>query len=108
MAHKKNNYGFSLIEAVVVAVIVAILAAVAIPIYTGFIHDQEQTTVNNLAETGAAAANALLRRTGSIAGIDSAALNLYIPSSGYSVSVNTTDTTVRVQKGTKFIATIKF
>lgn len=81
MFHKKNNFGFTLIEAVVVSVIVAILAAVAIPIYTGYIRDAQQTTVKNLAETAAAAANAYLRRTGTCP--TKTNINLYYDSTKY-------------------------
>jgi len=35
----KNNKGFTLVEVIVVAVIVLILAAVAIPLYNGYIND---------------------------------------------------------------------
>jgi prepilin-type N-terminal cleavage/methylation domain-containing protein len=92
--------GFTIIETLVVCVIVGILAAVAIPQYIGYVNAQRQTTVDNLAETAAASANAYFRRTG--ADPDSAALGLYIASgSGYSVKVNpgATPKNVTVSKG---------
>jgi prepilin-type N-terminal cleavage/methylation domain-containing protein len=81
-----NKKGFTLVEAVVVAAIVAILAAVAIPMYAGMIHDQKQTTVNNLAETAAASANAFLRRTGTHP-INIDVLQLYYDNTKYDFSI---------------------
>jgi prepilin-type N-terminal cleavage/methylation domain-containing protein len=88
----KYQQAFTLVEAVVAAVIMAILAAVAVPIYTGYVRDQQQTTVDNLAETAAAAANAYFRRTG----VDppegdvtpnTQPLNLYFNAANYRISV---------------------
>jgi prepilin-type N-terminal cleavage/methylation domain-containing protein len=86
--HKKGNKGFSFVEAMVVAVIVGILAAVAIPMYNGFIKDQRISTVNNLAETAAAAANAYVRRTCNCTPLTSNASLLGIYSPGYNVAVS--------------------
>jgi len=61
---KTQNAGFTIVEVIVVAAIVAILAAVAIPIYTGFIRDSRQEAVSNLAQTAAAAANTYSRKIG--------------------------------------------
>jgi prepilin-type N-terminal cleavage/methylation domain-containing protein len=96
-----NNRGFTLIEAIVTSVIMVILAAVAIPIYTGYIKDQQQSTVNNLAETAAAAANAYLRRTGSDPTDgnqtpNTAPLNLYFNATNYSISVTGASNTITV------------
>ena len=44
-----NNKGFTLVEVIVVAVIVLILAAVAIPLYNGYIRDARQASVENAA-----------------------------------------------------------
>jgi type IV pilus assembly protein PilA len=44
---KKNEQGFTLVEVIVVAVIVAVLAAVAIPLYLGYVNDATQNVVNN-------------------------------------------------------------
>ena len=88
-----NQKGFSLIEVLVVCVIVAILAAVSIPLYMGYINNQRATTVNNLAETAAAAANTQWRRTG-VALTDgnitpnTAPLNLYFNATNYTVAVS--------------------
>jgi type II secretory pathway pseudopilin PulG len=85
---KISTSGFSLIEAVVTAVIMVILATVAIPLYVGYIRDQRQQTVNNLAETAAAAANAYFRRTGTNPNnstID--VLQLYYDNSKYSITI---------------------
>ena len=61
---QKNESGFTLVEVIVVAAIVAILAAIGIPLYNGYIRDARQSTVDGLAETAAAAANAYWRKTG--------------------------------------------
>jgi prepilin-type N-terminal cleavage/methylation domain-containing protein len=55
--------GFTLVEVVVVAVITLILAAVAIPMYNGYVQQARQDTVDNLAETAAAAAHSFWRKT---------------------------------------------
>ncbi|MDR3013021.1 MAG: prepilin-type N-terminal cleavage/methylation domain-containing protein [Chitinispirillales bacterium] len=46
---KNNNKGFTLVEVIVVAVIVLILAAVAIPLYNGYIRDSRIASVSNAA-----------------------------------------------------------
>ena len=88
----KNQNGVTLVEIIVVAVIVAVLASVGIPIYSGYIRDQRQTTVNNLAETAAASANTYWRRTGvNVTDADllprSNTLGLYYQNSEYSMTV---------------------
>jgi len=47
----KNNKGFTLVEVIVVAVIVLVLAAVAIPLYNGYIQDSRRNTASNIAGT---------------------------------------------------------
>jgi prepilin-type N-terminal cleavage/methylation domain-containing protein len=86
---KLKTKGFTLVEAIVTAAIMAILAAVAIPMYAGFIHDQQQTTVDNLAETAAAAANAYVRRTGDSTNATNIKnnINLYYDHNKYQVDV---------------------
>jgi prepilin-type N-terminal cleavage/methylation domain-containing protein len=87
----KNQKGFTLVEAVVVAVIVGTLAIVATMLYRGYIDDTQQQTVNNLAQTAAASANAYFRKTG--AHPDSANLNLFLPEAGrYTVTIHSTTT----------------
>lgn len=63
MRIKKDTKGFTLVEMIVAAVVMAILAAVAIPMYRGYVVGQQQATVDNLAQTAGAAANAYWRRT---------------------------------------------
>ncbi len=83
----RSKRGFVLAEVLVVAVIVAILAAVAIPVYTGYVTSQRKTVVTNLAQTGAMAASIYVRRTG-ILPTSPGALNLYYDSTKYSITVN--------------------
>ncbi|KMQ50773.1 hypothetical protein CHISP_2296 [Chitinispirillum alkaliphilum] len=64
MAKKQKIFGFTLIEVVIVAVIVAVLAGLAIPLYNGYIQDTRQSSVDNLAQAAAAAANSHWRKTG--------------------------------------------
>jgi prepilin-type N-terminal cleavage/methylation domain-containing protein len=64
--NRKWTRGFTLVEIIVVAVIVLILAVVAIPMYNGYVKDAKLTTAENLAETTAAAANTIWRRTGGL------------------------------------------
>lgn len=45
----KNEKGFTLVEVIVVAVIVAILAAVAVPLYQGYVDSSRQNVVQNTA-----------------------------------------------------------
>lgn len=56
---------------------VAILAAVAVPVYTGYVTNQRQEVVTNLAQTAAITANAYLRRTGNNPTV--AELGLFLP-----------------------------
>ena len=64
MATTKNRHGFTLTEVIVTSVIVAILAVVALPSYLGYMRSAQQSAVNNLSATAAAAANAYYRKTG--------------------------------------------
>ena len=59
MFHKsRKEKGFTLVEVIVVAVIVAVLAAVAIPLYMGYIRDSRINVCNNIAGTVASACGA--------------------------------------------------
>lgn len=49
LRNKKNEKGFTLVEVIVVAVIVAILAAVAVPLYQGYVDSSRQNVVQNTA-----------------------------------------------------------
>ena len=85
---KTNNKGFSLIEVIVVVVIVGILSAIAIPIYSGFVADAKQDSVNNLAETAAAAANTYVRKRGETT-LTVTVLNLHYDNTKYTITINT-------------------
>lgn len=54
----RKEQGFTLVEVIVVAVIVAVLAAVAIPLYMGYIKDSRINVANNTAGTVASACGA--------------------------------------------------
>lgn len=56
---RKSQKGFTLVEVIVVAVIVAVLAAVAIPLYMGYIRDSRANVCQN---TAASIASALVAR----------------------------------------------
>ena len=54
-AQQHASHGFTLVEVIVAAVIVAILAAVAIPLYSGYIRDSRMKTAENIAASVASA-----------------------------------------------------
>jgi len=60
----KNNKGFTLVEVIVVAVIVLVLAAVAIPLYNGYIRDSRQASVENAAGAIASGCGAAVQTDG--------------------------------------------
>ena len=55
---RKKEQGFTLVEVIVVAVIVAVLAAVAIPLYNGYVQDSRTNVCQNTAGECAAALSA--------------------------------------------------
>jgi|GEM_PF-1932937 len=63
----KNNKGFTLVEVIVVAVIVLILAAVAIPLYNGYIRDSRQAALENITGSVASLAGTSAQVQGTIA-----------------------------------------
>jgi prepilin-type N-terminal cleavage/methylation domain-containing protein len=91
----KRQNGITLVEIIVVAVIVGILSAVGIPIYSGYLRDQRQMTVDNLAETAGAAANAYVRRTGDSV-ITYAKLSLYMDTANYPLTITVASRTLTV------------
>jgi prepilin-type N-terminal cleavage/methylation domain-containing protein len=83
----RSQRGFVLAEALVVAVIVAILAAVAIPVYTGYVTSQKQSVVTNLAQTASMAAGIYVRRTGA-SPATAADLKLFYDATKYTITVD--------------------
>jgi type IV pilus assembly protein PilE len=77
---RKNEQGFTLVEVIVVAVIVAVLAAVAIPLYNGYIRDSRTNVCQNNAATIASTFTAKIAQNAAYATTAAAA-------SGTSVSV---------------------
>jgi type IV pilus assembly protein PilA len=62
MFNSRKEKGFTLVEVIVVAVIVAVLAAVAIPLYMGYIHDSRLNVCNNIGGSVASAAGATVQQ----------------------------------------------
>jgi type IV pilus assembly protein PilE len=71
MRIQKSQRGFTLVEVIVVAVIVAVLAAIAIPLYTGYIDSSRQNVVQNAAGS-AASFCAASRNSGALPLLDAA------------------------------------
>jgi prepilin-type N-terminal cleavage/methylation domain-containing protein len=84
----KRQRGFTLVEIIVTAVIVAVLALAGVQLYRGWVVQTSQDTVEELAQTAAASANAYFRKTGNHPP-DAATLNLFLPDpTRYTVTVN--------------------
>ncbi len=106
----KRQDGFTLVEVIVVAVIVAVLAAVAIPLYNGYVRDSRKNVADNTAGTIASALAATRQQGIHSDSIPTAATsNVYripglsgIPNTiripeNYSVAVNKAESTVIVK-----------
>ncbi|MBD3391551.1 MAG: hypothetical protein GF418_05865 [Chitinivibrionales bacterium] len=78
--------GFTLVEGIVVGVIIAILAAVAIPIYTGYVQQSRSDAVSSLAESAAAAADIYFRKTGADPSLND--LQLHYSAAKYNVAID--------------------
>jgi len=90
-----NRRAFTLVELVVASVVVALLATVGVTLYAGFIDESRQRTVDNLAQTAAASANALWRKTGADpANVN--ALNLFFDNTVYNITVRPPNVRVEV------------
>jgi prepilin-type N-terminal cleavage/methylation domain-containing protein len=98
--------GFTLVEVIVVSVIVAVLAAVAVPLYMGYLNDTRQESVDQLAQTAAAAANDLYRKTGSDPGV--ADLNLFYDHAKFTVNINAGSVTVTLTAMSQFTHTVAY
>jgi prepilin-type N-terminal cleavage/methylation domain-containing protein len=62
----KNRKGFTLVEVIVVAVIVAVLAAVAIPLYLGYVKDSRINSAANAAGSVATFCGACMSTSGTL------------------------------------------
>ena len=77
----KNQKGFTLVEVIVVAVIVAVLAAVAIPLYNGYIFDSRTNVCENTAASIASAFTAAVQQDATFDGtVQSGAVQVTVPS----------------------------
>jgi len=98
--------GFTLVEVIVVSVIVAVLAAVAVPLYMGYLNGTRQANVDQLAQTAAASANDFFRKTGSNPAV--ADLNLFYDHAQYGVSINAGNVTVTMTAKPQFTKTVAY
>ena len=99
----KSNKGFTLVEVIVVAVIVMVLAAVAIPLYNGYVQDSRTAALSNTAGAiagtlGSAAQMGILSGTGTPATATAAGK---IAFTGTSPMGNPITTEVLIPKGMK-------
>ena len=99
----KDQKGFTLIEVIVVAVIVAVLAAVAIPIYNGYIQSSRQNVVDNnagaLATFCAASRDQGTNATLNVPLVDGALNTTWQIPKGITVVVGASSVTVTHDKG---------
>lgn len=83
------------------------MAAVAVPIYTGYLRSQKLENVKNLAQAAAIAANAYYRRHDSFP--DSAKLGLFLPDpTKYRISVADPNVTVTDASDGTITSTISY
>lgn len=90
----RKRAGFTLVEVIVVSVIVAVLAAVAIPVYISYVNSTRQASVDQLAQTAAAAANGYFRKTGADPVLSN--LNLFFDPDKYDIIPNAAAGTITV------------
>jgi prepilin-type N-terminal cleavage/methylation domain-containing protein len=96
MNPRRSQKGFTLVEALVVSVLMAILAAVAIPMYSGYVNSQRIQNVKNLAQTAAVSANSLNRK-GVVPTAELVKATMYLPDpNAYTVAVDNGAKTVTV------------
>ena len=105
--NNRNINGFTLVEVIVTAVIVAVLAGVAVPVYLGYVNDTRQDAVEGIAETAAASANSVWRKTAK-ANIVLSDLNLTYSNPPYTVTINNTNGTIIVAATTGQLDTVTF
>jgi prepilin-type N-terminal cleavage/methylation domain-containing protein len=78
-------HGFTLLEVIVVAIVVAVLAAIAIPMYEGYVKDSELGAAKDLARAASMAADAYYRKKGHDPTV--ADLNLSYDDAVYTVTI---------------------
>jgi prepilin-type N-terminal cleavage/methylation domain-containing protein len=98
--------GFTLVEVIVVAVIVAVLAAVAIPLYMGYLDSTRQQSVDQLAQAASAAADGYFRKTGADPSLPD--LNLKYDNAQFTVSVGAGSVTVTLSGHAGFTKTVPY
>jgi prepilin-type N-terminal cleavage/methylation domain-containing protein len=108
MNNKKSLQGFTLVEVIVVSVIVAILAAAAIPIYTAYLNNSRQESVDQLAQTAAAAANGFHRKTGADPADPKGDLNLFYDQTRFKVVIAASNVTVTLIQKPEFTSTVSY
>lgn len=94
---RKNQKGFTLVEVIVVAVIVAVLAAVAIPLYMGYIRDSRVNVCQNTAASIASSLTAAVQQ-----GVTPAAALVYLTANSLivpSISSNTVNSSIFLPTG---------
>ena len=101
----KKQKGFTLVEVIVVAVIVAVLAAVAIPLYIGYVNESRVNQCENAAGSVASFCGACVNAGGTVA--DGAyAPGVNIACTANATTVRTPDNvTVTVTNGTPGVIT---
>jgi prepilin-type N-terminal cleavage/methylation domain-containing protein len=96
---QKRQQGFTLVEVIVVAIIVAALAAVAIPLYNGYVTSSKNNAAANAAGSVASFMGACANQTGTVTGI-AASASVFTPGQfTITCTIGATVTTITVPAG---------